>query len=84
MDLPELIYPSVQMPIFFFLSGTFYHANKATFWQLVQVDAYKLLLPAVVFSLLALFYLSLKGKLTVGGFSDIIVHAFLPLLFGSF
>lgn len=74
MDLPELIYPSVQMPIFFFLSGTFYHANKATFWQQVKVDAYKLLLPAVVFSLLALFYLSLKGKLTVGGFSDIIVQ----------
>lgn len=54
MDLPELIYPSVQMPIFFFISGAFYHAKAPSIWQQVKGDSYKLLLPAVVFSMLAL------------------------------
>lgn len=72
MDLPELIYPSVQMPIFFFLSGTFYHAKKPTLWQQMKSDAYKLLLPTFVFSTFAFCYLSLKGKIFVGGITDII------------
>ena len=74
MDLPELIYPSVQMPIFFFLSGTFYHAKKTTLQQQVKSDAYKLLLPALVFSLLALCYMSLKGRLSMSGIADIIIQ----------
>ena len=72
MDMPELIYPSVQMPIFFFLSGTFYHAKKPTLWQQMKSDAYKLLLPTFVFSSFAFCYLSLKGKIFVGGITDII------------
>ena len=40
MNLPELIYPSVQMPIFFFISGTFYHVHNPTLWQQVKSDAY--------------------------------------------
>lgn len=72
MDMPELIYPSVQMPIFFFLSGTFYHAKKPTLWQQMKSDAYKLLLPTFVFSAFAFCYLSLKGKIFVGGITDII------------
>lgn len=61
MDLPELIYPSVQMPIFFFLSGTFYHAKKPTLWQQMKSDAYKLLLPTVCFMAIAAILLIIKG-----------------------
>ena len=68
MNLPELIYPSVQMPIFFFISGTFYHAHKPTLWQQVKSDAYKLLLPSLVFSLFAFGYGCYKGTLDLHGF----------------
>lgn len=61
MDLPELIYPSVQMPIFFFLSGTFYHAKKPTLWQQMKSDAYKLLLPTVCFMAIVAVLLVIKG-----------------------
>ena len=74
MGLPELIYPSVQMPIFFFLSGTFYHAKESTLWRQMKSDAYKLLLPAFVFSMLALCCLCLKDRLTVDGIFSIIVQ----------
>lgn len=53
MDMPELIYPSVQMPLFFFVSGTFYHAKSSTLFGQLKSDAYKLILPALVFSLFA-------------------------------
>lgn len=53
MDLPEIIYPSVQMPIFFFISGLFYHAKAPTLWQQIKSDSYRLLLPVLMFSLLA-------------------------------
>ena len=72
MNLPELIYPSVQMPIFFFISGTFYHAHKPTLWQQVKIDAYKLLLPSLVFSLFAFGYGCYKGTLDLHGFWHII------------
>lgn len=71
MDLPELIYPSVQMPIFFFISGMFYHAKASTMWQQIKGDAYKLLLPVLSFGLLAFGYGTAKGTLT-GGVSDVI------------
>lgn len=60
MELPELIYPSVQMPIFFFISGTFYHAKKPTLWSQIKSDAYRLLLPALVFSIFAFIYICIK------------------------
>ena len=72
MNLPEVIYPSVQMPIFFFISGTFYHAHKPTLWQQVKSDAYKLLLPSLVFSLFAFGYGCYKGTLDLHGFWHII------------
>lgn len=68
MDLPKLIYPSVQMPIFFFISGTFYYAKKPTLWEQIKSDAYRLLLPTFVFSLLALIYLSLNRKVQLNNF----------------
>lgn len=61
MDMPELIYPSVQMPIFFFLSGTLYHAKKPTLWQQMKDDAYKLLLPTVCFMAIAAILLIIRG-----------------------
>lgn len=70
MDLPELIYPSVQMPIFFFISGAFYHAKAPSIWQQVKGDSYKLLLPAVVFSMLAL---------AVGGANTLVFHLLIRL-----
>lgn len=72
MDLPEFIYPSVQMPIFFFISGTFYHAKKPTLWKQIKSDAYRLLLPAFVFSLLALIYLFLNRKVQLNSVIEII------------
>lgn len=61
MDLPELIYPSVQMPIFFFISGTFYHAKKPTLWQQIKSDAYRLLLPVIMFMTIAAILLIIRG-----------------------
>lgn len=72
MDLPEFIYPSVQMPIFFFLSGTLYHAKKPTLWQQVKSDAYKLLLPTTVFSMLAFIISFIQGKLVIDGVFSIV------------
>ena len=62
MDLPELIYPSVQMPIFFFLSGAFYHAKTATLWEQVKGDAFRLLLPTISFMAIAAVLLILRGE----------------------
>ena len=62
MNLPELIYPSVQMPIFFFISGSFYHAKTATLWEQVKGDAYRLLLPTISFMAIAAVLLILRGE----------------------
>ncbi len=67
MNLPEWIYPSVQMPVFFFVSGTFYHAKAKTLWQQVRKDAYHLLVPTLVFSLFAFFYRVTSGQPIGGG-----------------
>lgn len=60
MDLPELIYPSVQMPIFFFLSGTFYHA-KSPFREQIINDGYRLLVPTVCFMAIVAILMTLRG-----------------------
>lgn len=72
MDMPELIYPSVQMPVFFFISGTFYHAKAPGLWQQVKGDARRLLAPALCFSMFAFCYQAASGKLVGGGICDII------------
>lgn len=61
MELPELIYPSVQMPIFFFISGTFYHAKKPTLWSQIKSDAYRLLLPAASFMAIVAVLMTIRG-----------------------
>lgn len=60
MDMPELIYPSVQMPIFFFLSGAFYRA-KGNFVEQMKGDAYRLLLPTVCFMTIAAILMTMRG-----------------------
>lgn len=86
MDMPELIYPSVQMPIFFFISGAFYHAKFQTLWQQIKEDSYKLLLPALVFSFLAFAvlwgeYLNLSPTETIKGCLSASIVWFLIALF---
>lgn len=61
MDLPELLYPSVQMPIFFFISGTFYRAKKPTLWQQVKSDSYLYLLPTVCFMAITAVLMTMRG-----------------------
>lgn len=60
MDMPELIYPSVQMPIFFFLSGAFYRV-KGSFGDQMKADAYRLLLPTVCFMAIAAVLMTMRG-----------------------
>ena len=60
MDMPELIYPSVQMPIFFFLSGTFFRAKKSFKEQIIN-DSYRLLVPTVCFMAIAAILMTLRG-----------------------
>lgn len=60
MDMLELIYPSVQMPIFFFLSGTFYRV-KGSFQNQMRGDAYRLLVPTVCFMALAAVLMTMRG-----------------------
>lgn len=60
MDMPELIYPSVQMPIFFFLSGTFFHA-KSSFREQIINDGYRLLVPTVCFMAVVAILMTLRG-----------------------
>lgn len=61
MDLPELIYPSVQMPVFFFISGTFYRAKVATLWAQMCGDARRLLVPAASFMALVAVLMIIRG-----------------------
>ena len=60
MDMPELIYPSVQMPIFFFLSGTFFR-TKTSFREQITNDSYRLLVPTVCFMAIAAILMTLRG-----------------------
>lgn len=71
MDMPELIYPSVQMPIFFFISGAFYHAKAPSLWKQMRDDSFKLLLPTLAFSLFAFLVGLYKGSIH-GSLVDII------------
>lgn len=65
MDLPEIIYPSVQMPIFFFISGMFYHA-KGSFLEQIKGDSFRLLVPTVCFMAIAAILIVVWG----GGFQS--------------
>ena len=60
MDMPELIYPSVQMPIFFFLSGTFFRA-KSSFVEQTINDGRRLLVPTGCFMSIAAILMTLRG-----------------------
>lgn len=61
MDLPELLYPAVQMPVFFFLSGCFY-LRKGTIGTQIKADAFHLLLPTVCFMAIAGILMALTGN----------------------
>ena len=60
MNLPELLYPSVQMPIFFFLSGTFYRA-KDSFVEQFKNDFYRLLIPTICFMVISGCLMTMRG-----------------------
>lgn len=62
MDMPDIFWAAVQMPIFFFLSGSFYSV-KMTWGGQLKSDAYKLLLPALLFSLTSLCILFAQGRI---------------------
>lgn len=66
MNLPEIIYPSVQMPVFFFVSGMFYHAKAPTFLGQLRSDSYKLLMPVLSFGMLAFGYAYMTDTLMGG------------------
>ena len=73
MNLPELIFPSVQMPIFFFISGTFYKIHGNCLSQ-IKSDSRKLLVPAVCFGFIS--WLIINAKVGVsGGIINHIVEA---------
>lgn len=61
MDLPELLFPAVQMPVFFFLSGCFYRV-KGTIGVQIKADAFHLLLPTVCFMAIAGVLMILRGN----------------------
>ncbi|MCM1177484.1 MAG: acyltransferase [Bacteroides sp.] len=62
MNLPEIIYPAVQMPIFFFLSGAFYRV-KGSFSEQLKNDAYRLLLPTICFMIVAAILMTIRGNI---------------------
>lgn len=74
LDLPELIYPSVQMPIFFFISGLFYRVKDGSFLDQIRNDAFRLLLPALFFSLLAFGIGCVRGSVN-GDLREIVVYS---------
>ena len=73
MNLPELIFPSVQMPIFFFISGTFYKIH-GDLWSQIKSDSRKLLVPAVCFGFISWLIISAKVEIS-GGILNNIVEA---------
>ena len=66
LGLPELVNPSVQMPVFFFISGAFYHAKSPNLWGQVRVDARRLLVPMACFTLLTFVIRAASGSLGGG------------------
>ena len=71
MDMPELINPAVQMPIFFFISGTFYKAKDTAFSSQLKKDSFKLLLPALCFTLLSYVIVGAKNGFSWNVFHDL-------------
>ena len=73
MNLPELIFPSVQMPIFFFLSGTLYKM-RGNFCSQVKKDVRKLLVPALCFGFIS-WLIMFRNGMVEGHLMDDIVNA---------
>lgn len=60
MNMPEILNPAVQMPVFFFISGCFYRKKK-TLYEQVKADMYHLLVPTVCFMILAGILMEIRG-----------------------
>ena len=81
-DFRYLFY-SFHIPLFFFLSGFVYNANKHTdFFQFVKKSAKTLLIPYFIFAFISFFlwFISLK---TINFFSPEIIKQFLSIFYGN-
>lgn len=61
MDLPSIIYPAVQMPVFFFISGCFF--KKREFKEFIIRKTNTLLVPLIFFWLTCYIYYVFKNEL---------------------
>lgn len=60
MELPSYLFASVQMPVFFFLSGALWNERKE-FTPLLYSKLHTLLVPAICFTLLAFILVGCRG-----------------------